>query len=131
MLNSRAVVVDTHALVWFLEDSPQLSEMASRQFDEIEAGRATGIVPTMVLAELLHLTESRKKTIDFQSALRGLHDVKLRLFPLEVRTLERAQQVKGLELHDRIIVATALLLGGRLLTRDQAIRESGYVDCIW
>ena len=131
MLNSRAVVVDTHALVWFLEDSPQLSEMASRQFDEIEAGRATGIVPTMVLAELLHLTESRKKTIDFQSALRVLHDVKLRLFPLEVRTLERAQQVKGLELHDRIIVATALLLGGRLLTRDQEIRESDYVDCIW
>ncbi len=43
----------------------------------------------------------------------------------------------GLEIHDGIIVATALLFGGggsdpvRVITRDRQIAASGLVDVLW
>jgi len=35
------------------------------------------------------------------------------------------------DIHDRIIVASALLLGVPLITKDKNIKKSGYVNVIW
>jgi hypothetical protein len=35
------------------------------------------------------------------------------------------------ELHDQIIVATALLYEAKVLTKDGAIRDSGLVETVW
>jgi len=49
-----------------------------------------------------------------------------------MRVLVRAGKLfKIPELHDRLIVASADLLGAPLLTRDRAITASRYVQTIW
>ena len=45
-------LADTHALLWYLADSPRLSVSAKQAFDQAKAGQATVIVPAIVLAEL-------------------------------------------------------------------------------
>jgi len=46
-------IADTHALLWYLADSPRLSPAAKQAFDQAKAGQATVVVPAIVLAELI------------------------------------------------------------------------------
>ena len=70
--------------------------------------------------------------MDFQAVLDHLSGLpNTRIVPLTVEILNVMATLSGLELHDRIIVATALVLNAPLITRDGPIRESGLVECIW
>jgi PIN domain nuclease of toxin-antitoxin system len=53
-------------------------------------------------------------------------------YPLDMAVVLQLPRLNNLrELHDRIIVATAKALAATLITRDEAIRESGYVTVVW
>jgi len=43
--------------------------------------------------------------------------------------LEELNKIR--ELHDRIIIATAVLTDSEIMTRDKNIRESNYVRVVW
>src|SRR3712207_6296332 len=59
-------VVDTHALVWFLESSPRLSTAAQNALTD----RTTQVVvPTIVLAEITFLYARQRITIDLPHVL--------------------------------------------------------------
>jgi len=65
-MTKAAYVLDTHALIWHLQASDSLSPTARSILDTIDAGEATGIVPSITLVEMVYLVE--KKRID-QGAL--------------------------------------------------------------
>jgi predicted nucleic acid-binding protein len=50
---------------------------------------------------------------------------------LNLEITEMLPEIKLPELHDRIIVATAKILGAKLITKDKDIVESGLVETIW
>ncbi len=50
-------VTDTHALIWYLEDSPRLSPAANQVFDECERGEIVIYIPTICLVEIVYLQE--------------------------------------------------------------------------
>ena len=45
--------------------------------------------------------------------------------------VETAKTIPGLELHDRLILATALFCDIPILTGDQVITDAGVIDVIW
>ncbi len=45
-------VADTHALYWYLTNSPLLGANASQAFNETDNGNALIYIPVIVLAEL-------------------------------------------------------------------------------
>ena len=45
--------------------------------------------------------------------------------------MKEAKHVRGLELHDRLIVSTARVLGVSMLTPDKQITDSGLVEVVW
>jgi len=49
------VVTDTHALIWYLEDSPRLSASASQVFDRCDHGEIVIYIPTICLVEIVYL----------------------------------------------------------------------------
>ena len=51
------VVADTHALIWYLEDSPRLGEAASQVFERCDRGEMTIFIPTISLVEIVYLQE--------------------------------------------------------------------------
>ena len=53
------------------------------------------------------------------------------IIDLDLDILETAKTVQGLELHDRLIVSTALSLNVPMLTSDQIISDSAQIDVIW
>lgn len=52
-------VTDTHALIWYLENSPRLGSQARAAFDACDRGEIQIYVPTICLIEIVYLMEKR------------------------------------------------------------------------
>ena len=123
-------VADTHAWVLYLLD--RLPERADEVFAQAEDGRACIFVPTIALAECVYLVEGGKIQLDLGDLLFKLR-VGGNFIPasMTLEVVERIHQIPLSEIHDRIIVATAQVLGAKVLTRDEEIVDSGVVETIW
>ena len=132
MTESDVIVIDTHALIWYLEDSPRLSPNARAAYDSIDRGVSVGIVPTIVLAELMHISERGRTPVGFAEVIAQLQSSQhFRIAAFDLDVLSRMEAASGLELHDRVIVATALAFSARLLTQDRDVRGAGIIECVW
>ena len=126
------LVIDTHALIWRLEESARLSSGAEAEFDRIDEGHARGIVPTIVLDELMSISAKGRSSVDFATTVAELEQSpNFSIVDFDLSVVKRMNILRTFELHDRIIVATALSQGARLIIKDRAIRDSGLVECIW
>ena len=91
------------------------------------------IVSPLVLAELVIIAEKQRVNFDLAAAIAMLKDVPgFRFVDLTTETALRTQQLTTLpDIHDRLIVATALEYGATLLTADQAITVADIVPVAW
>jgi PIN domain nuclease of toxin-antitoxin system len=129
---SAIYIIDTHPLVWYFEDSPKLSTSAKRAFYDIEHGNAIGVVPTIVLAEIMHLADKKKIPISINETISKLHkSSNFGITSLDLMVILLMVPLTSYEIHDRVIVATSLSFGASLITKDEYIRQSNIVPCIW
>lgn len=52
-------VADTHSLIWFLASDANLPQKARAVFERVEEGEDSIVIPTIVLAELMHISEKK------------------------------------------------------------------------
>lgn len=129
-------VTDTHGLIWYLEDSPQLGLQAQHAFDVCDQGDCFIYVPTICLVEMVYLQEKGRIAPDlvrqFQAELTsGNTGLLLADLTLEVtKALANIARRDVPDMPDRIIAATALNLSLPLITRDHRIQLSG-LQTIW
>lgn len=86
----------------------------------------------MTVTEILYLSERQKIPLNiaqFTEKMSGLTNY--RLIDIDLAVILEAQNVRGLELHDRLIVSTARVLGVPVITSDEEITDSGLVEVIW
>ncbi len=129
-------VADTHALIWYLEDSPRLGKKASQVFDQCDRGEVTVFIPTISLVEIVYLKErnrisaelTQKLTIALSQGESGL--VVFDLTSAVVDALAKIGKDQVPDMPDRIIAATALCLDLPLMSRDHRMPLSG-VRLIW
>ena len=129
-------VADTHALIWYLEDSPRLGSAARNIFDACDRQEILIYVPTICLVEMLYLQEKGRISADLKALLdaelrsAGSRLVVANLTADVVDAMDRIPRDIVPDMPDRIIAATALHLDLPLLTRDNRIRLSG-VNAVW
>ncbi|MBI2499685.1 PIN domain-containing protein [Candidatus Woesearchaeota archaeon] len=126
-------VTDTHSLVWFLTGDNNLSAKAKSVFEDTEKGNSLIIIPTIVLAELLYLCEKKKVQDKFSEIIEKLKKgMNYITYNLDVDIIiECKNLIKIREMHDKIITATAKILGATIITKDKEIKESNYVRTLW
>jgi len=130
------LVTDTHALIWYLEDSTRLSPTANQAFEECERGEIVIYIPTICLVEIVYLQEKRRISADMKSQLdaaliAGTSGMILANLTDEVVTaLATITRDSIPDMPDRIIAATAKYLGLPLISRDTRMPLSG-VSIIW
>lgn len=122
------VIIDTHTLFWTLaEDTKKLSPQALQIINESESL----ILPSIVLLELLSLLEKKQMISYFDKFIRDISNSKYIVMPLDLAVLKNTRLLKNkLELHDRVIVATAKMLNLPLVTKDEQITDV-YKRAIW
>jgi PIN domain nuclease of toxin-antitoxin system len=125
-------VTDTHSLVWYFTDDNRLSGNARKAFHSSES-EGTVIVPAVVLAEIMFIAKKGKITLSFQETLKRIEDSgNFEIASLNAEILRIADKIEAdLEMHDRLIAATALHYDAALITKDEAISLSGIVSTIW
>ena len=123
---------DTHSLVWYLTEDPLLSKKALKAFEStIREGII--IVPAVVLAEVMFISKKGKVTLTFEETLEKIEKYEnFYIAPLDLDIVKVADKIElDMEMHDKLIVATALYFGTTLITKDKLIRESGIVPTTW
>jgi PIN domain nuclease of toxin-antitoxin system len=130
------LVVDTHALVWYLLGSERLSATARGAIDATLAAGDEVSLASVSVVELIYLVEKGRLpgiARERLSALLDDPDSGLTVAPLDRRTADAVAKIdRNLvpDMPDRIIGATALHLGLPLVTRDGKIRVSA-LTTIW
>lgn len=129
-------VIDAHTLIWFFENNPRLGTDAKAA---LLAADSDLVLPATALAEACWIVERGKTKIALAITLLAAIDAdpRIRVAPLDRAVIEKSIGLTAVgEMHDRQIVATALLFADRgetvaLLTRDANIMASGLVPVVW
>ncbi len=127
------IVTDTHPWIWFLTASPRLSQEAKACLSDPSN---LIVVPSIVMLEIRYLYNRRRISVSFEEALQHIETAaNVLLHPLDISVATRAPA--ELEIHDAIIVGTALYLSDELkepvplVTLDKTISNSQLVPVIW
>lgn len=130
------IVLDTHALIWWVSDPSRLSSSA-RKTVSAHADRDQVLVSSISTWEIALLTmRSRLKlsigTDDWIAHVEALDYI--RFVPVDNRIALRSASLPELfnkDPADRMIVATAQQLRAQVVTADEKIRNYPYVETIW
>jgi len=74
--------------------------------------------------------EKRKVSEKFPIVLRRIEEEKFKITPLDLEVVKKCSKIKIFEMHDRIIVATAKIMGLPIVTKDPEI-QTAYKKIIW
>lgn len=130
------IVLDTHVWLWWISNPELLSSTARKTLDHAMADGESCIssisaweVAILVKKGRLDLTMSAEDWIARSEALPFL-----RFVPVDNRIALKSANLPG-QPHDdpadRIIIATTIMLGGTLVTKDDKIRKYQHVRSIW
>ena len=131
MERTRLYVADTVALAKFLEDG--LPARADRAFKDAEDGRATVLLPEVVIGEFVYIAlKGRLKSSDPRSLIGELLDelgasASLRQVGMTKRAWAELMLSDVPELHDRMIHAIAKAEGAEaIITNDNELVSTGF-----
>jgi PIN domain nuclease of toxin-antitoxin system len=129
------ILVDTHVVVWLAFDQEQISRKARTAIEDARKNADGLAISDITLLELATLATKGRIHLDI-SLESFLQEVESRfvVLPINGRACARAMALPPTfpkDPADRVIAATALVLGLSLLTADRAIRRSRTVQAIW
>ena len=130
------IVLDTHALVWWVSGDGALSKKAKTAIArELDGGQI--VISAISAWEIAMLVEREKLVLsmDVGSWLATASEIEaVRFMPVDSEIGVKSVELPG-EFHkdpaDRMIVATARRLAAPLVTRDEKIRAYPHVKTIW
>lgn len=122
------VLIDTHALFWFVTNSKHLSTSAKSAILEAE----TIFIPTIVLLELLALLTKLRQPEKFNTVLAEIESNPLyTVISLDMAIVHSVTDSPyKLEMHDKVIVTSATLFRVPIITKDRYIRKV-YPNTVW
>ncbi len=131
-----AVVLDTHAAIWYLSRSEQLSATALKKIEaSVQAGESV-FLSAISLVELIYLSEKGRLPAGALATLMNALQARtpawlwFRLIPAVAAAVGRISRSAVPDMPDRVIAATAAHLGLPLITRDRQIQAAG-INTVW
>jgi PIN domain nuclease of toxin-antitoxin system len=133
----NGVVVDTHALIWYLMRDAALSGKARSAMESVDGSDGSLYVSAISLVEIVYLAEKGRLAADCWDVLaRALErsDTAWEVVPVSSGTvgwLRRIPRDLVPDMPDRIVAATAMELGLPLVSTDSKIRQVTGINVIW
>ena len=130
------IVLDTHCWLWWLSEPKQLSRNATAEIEKAVAEGEALISAISVWEVALLVTRSRLDlSMDVDEWFGRAEAIPgFRFVPVNNRIAVRAVQLPGTfhtDPADRLIVATALIQGTAVATKDDKIRRYPHVRSVW
>ena len=130
------ILLDTHALVWYLDAPDKLSQAGRLSIETAFGGEGVGI-SDITLWEIAMLVKKSRLTLNRDVAV-WLGDLgslpNFRVVPISPAIAALSTRLPG-EFHpdpaDRLITATAIDRSADLVTKDERIRRYPHLATIW
>ena len=130
------ILIDTHVLLWWVSDRKKLSSKATQIFSgQVQQGLI--LVSSISIWEICLLLKKKKISLlrDTESWIEQVEKLPyIQFVPVDNRIAAKSVNLPG-QFHsdpaDRIIVATAFIIGVKLITADQTILKYPFVKTIW
>jgi predicted nucleic acid-binding protein len=124
-------VTDTQALIKFMLGKKVINDVAHQAYLAADKGKATIIIPAVVMMEVMYLFEKNRIRIGLFEIEDLMDSRNYRYEPLSLEILKTASKIDDIpELHDRLIAATARYLDLPLITNDPIIIKSIFVKVL-
>ncbi|MDR2486569.1 MAG: type II toxin-antitoxin system VapC family toxin [Clostridiales Family XIII bacterium] len=126
-------LLDTHSILWFLEDSKRLSEQAAVLIENSQAQNSMAVSIASLWEVTIKHSLGKLQFDGGVANLRAMIDTNgWSVLPIAQSHLESLSSLPFLhrDPFDRLLVATALSESIPLITVDENIRRYG-VQCIW
>lgn len=125
-------LADTVAIIRHFSGIGNIGNEAKQILKSADRGENIIYISAISMVEIMYLAEANKIPVDFNSIKEHLiESANYRIIDLSLEIVEEARKVKEFELHDRLIVATAIYLNIPILTCDQTILNSDSIAAIW
>ena len=131
------IVLDTHALLWWVSNPERIPIRARRLLDKAVAENSTISVSSISAWEIamLSLRARLELTMPVDAWIAHAEELPwLTFVPVDNRVALRSVQLEGFphrDPADRIIVATTLALNATLVTADERLRSYKPVRTVW
>lgn len=131
-----SAVLDTHTVLWYLEDSTELSAIARAAIEDAVRDARDVYISAISLIEAVYLVERRRLPAKALERLRSAladSDSGLSIALVDSGVADALPNIRRdvvPDMPDRIIAATALRLGLPLVTRDRRLQSAG-IQTIW
>jgi PIN domain nuclease of toxin-antitoxin system len=123
--------LDTHSLVWYIRGSNTLSSKARQIIQEIFDNKAGCYVSTMAILEAYNISLKYKDFI-FSNFLKIINRPNIKIISFDQKVLDQSIQLPNeIDIHDRIITATAIVTSSPLVTKDRVLRRNFPLETIW
>jgi PIN domain nuclease of toxin-antitoxin system len=129
------IILDTHILLWWTSDPEKLSSKAQSAIKLAFKQNQIAVSAITIWEIYLLVKKGRLKlTLDVDSWMSKIEQLPIQFIPIDNDIAKKSVQLSD-SLHDdpadRMIIATTLQAGGRLVTSDQKILEYPHVRTIW
>ena len=127
-------VIDTHTLLWYVTNDKQLSSRVEKILDEAHhTVNSIILLPSIVLMEAIDVLEKGKVSYQIDVFLNAIQNgEQYELAPITWEIIEAYRKIHtALEIHDRLIVATAMQSNARILTKDANISKLYQQLVVW
>jgi PIN domain nuclease of toxin-antitoxin system len=128
------ILLDTQAVAWMVSEPEKLSKAAHASISEARRGLGVAISDKTLWELAMMVTRGKVKlSITMRDYLCEIERV-CTVLPIDAAVADRSMRFSDgfpRDPSDRIIAATAIVHGLKLVTSDRPIRKSGEVSCIW
>ena len=125
-------LADTVALIRHLSGTGRIGKAAKTILKAADQGEHIIYISIISMVEVMYLAEGNRIPADFRAIKsKIIKSDNYQVIDLDMEIVETAKEIKELELHDRLIVATGKYLKIPILTCDKSIQESTAIRSIW
>lgn len=125
-------LADTVAVIRHFSRTGKIGGKAKTILTGADQGDNIVYISIISMVEIMYLTDANRIPLDFPEVKKRILELdNYQVIDLNMGIVDVARAIKGLELHDRLIVATAKYLNLPILTTDKVIRESNLLEVIW
>jgi len=123
--------LDTHSLVWYIRGQKTLSSKVEEIIRKVFRGEANCYISVMVILEAFYIS-LKHESFTFSKFLESIKKSNIRVIPFDNKVLTQCFKLPvKMDIHDRIIVATAIATNTPLVTKDKVLRSLFPLETIW
>jgi predicted nucleic acid-binding protein len=131
----RLIALDSNVLIYLLETTGAIADVAARIVDAVDAGETKAILSAVGLVEILTGPARVGDAAAFELTAEALRDLPIRVVPLDGARAEDAARIRGalgIGLEDAVHLASAREAGATaFITNDRRLRSIPRLEVIY